>query len=77
MKNLIPALLVVVAAFGAGCGASLQDCEALARDQPDCMGEQAIAECNAENAACEENGGEVLQLESCPLQFVCSQRPGT
>ena len=66
--------LVVVAASGCG-GATTVDCEALASDQPDCMTEAAVDDCNATNAQCEENGGEVLQLESCPLQFACSERP--
>jgi hypothetical protein len=54
-----------------GCGAQLVDCDALARDQAACMDEETIADCKATNAQCEESGGEVLVLESCPLQFAC------
>ena len=62
-------LLPFVAAIG--CGAQLADCEALARDQASCMDEEALADCKATNTQCEESGGEVLVLESCPLQFAC------
>lgn len=67
------ALVLGVAAFVAtGCGPSLADCDAIAVEQKACMNEDALAACRAANALCEENGGEVLVLESCPLQFACA-----
>lgn len=66
-------LCVLLVGVGSGCGgAILVDCEALARDNVDCMDDAAKAECAATNDDCEARGGEVLQLESCPLQFACS-----
>jgi hypothetical protein len=69
--RILTALAVLPFVAAVGCGAQLVDCEALARDQEACMDEEAIADCKATNAQCEELGGEVLVLESCPLQFAC------
>lgn len=71
MRVLLAAVVSLVAFAAAGCSAQLADCEALARDQADCMPQGAVAECEATNAQCEEAGAEVLVLESCPLQFAC------
>ncbi len=66
-------LCAFLACLSLGCsGAILVDCEALTRDNAECMDAQAQAECAASNDDCEDRGGEVLQLESCPVQFACS-----
>jgi hypothetical protein len=70
MRVILSSLIALVA-LGSGCGAKLADCEALARDQSECMPDSAVAACEATNAQCEETGSEVLVLESCPLQFAC------
>ena len=71
MRTLLVTTLLVLAATG--CGPKLADCEALAADQPECMNDVAKADCEATNEQCaDELGGEVLVLESCPLQFACS-----
>ncbi len=66
-------LTTLLALCSMGCGPKLADCEALATDQPECMNDVAKADCEATNEQCaDELGGEVLVLESCPLQFACS-----
>jgi hypothetical protein len=69
--RILTALALLPFGIAVGCGAKLADCEALARDQAACMNDQALADCRATNTQCEESGGEVLVLESCPLQFAC------
>jgi hypothetical protein len=66
--------LIFVVVLGTGCGsAKLVDCEKLAADNAACVDDDALASCQAENTECEAAGaGEVLVLESCPLQFSCS-----
>jgi hypothetical protein len=72
MRTLLVMTLLALAATG--CGPTLADCEALATDQADCMNDVAKADCEATNTQCSDvAGGEVLVLESCPLQFACSQ----
>lgn len=71
-RLIIPFLLVVGASAGCG-GAALADCDAIARDNATCMDDEAKAECEATNDACDDSSGEVLVLaESCPLQFACA-----
>lgn len=70
MRNRMPLLTLALAL--SGCGANRVDCDALAKEQPACMDEGAIEACEAANALCEERGGDVHVLESCPLQFACS-----
>lgn len=43
-------------------------CTDLMETQPGCMTEENLPECEAANEACP---GEVLVMESCPLQFGC------
>jgi hypothetical protein len=70
-------LLCGSALLSCACGPSLQDCAALAEQQPECMPQTAIDACEERNAACaEEPNGEVVVLESCPLQFACNRGPG-
>ncbi len=76
MKTTIfTAVLVIICALGAGCGASTLDCDAIATDEAACMNDASLASCKATNDECEESGGEVVQLDSCPLQFACAERP--
>jgi hypothetical protein len=72
MKALFVVVVVVVAFVSACGGGKLADCEQIAVDQSECMPESAVEDCEAANSDCAA-GGEVLQLESCPLQFTCSQ----
>jgi hypothetical protein len=66
-------LTTLIALCSIGCGPKLADCEAIATEQADCMNDVAKADCEATNTQCaDELGGEVLVLESCPLQFACS-----
>lgn len=50
----------------------LADCDALAEEQPDCMDDEAMADCIEANDTCAETG-EVEVGESCPLTFTCYQ----
>lgn len=73
MNRLTSAVVVVVTVLGgSACGGKLADCEQIAADQASCMPESAIADCEEANVECTD-GGEVLTLESCPLQFTCSK----
>jgi hypothetical protein len=72
---LVPSL-VATFVVGVGCGGQLADCEAIARDEEACMPQSAIDDCEAANDDCAESG-EVLTLESCPLQFTCSAPAGS
>ncbi|MDP2341792.1 MAG: hypothetical protein Q8O67_12610 [Deltaproteobacteria bacterium] len=65
-------VVVVVVALASACGGKLADCEQIAADQAACMPESAVEDCEAANTECAD-GGEVLTLESCPLQFTCSR----
>jgi len=71
---LLAALTLALAHALAGCGgAQLVDCDAVAAEQDACMDDASLAACRAANDECEAAGaGEVLVLESCPLQFSCS-----
>lgn len=69
MKHLIAIVVVVVAS---ACGGKLADCEQIAVEQEACMPQSAIDDCEEANVDCTD-GGEVLTLESCPLQFTCSK----
>lgn len=72
---LLVSLLVVlgpVACDGTAGEPGLADCDALAAEQPACMDEAAIADCEDANEECAGAGGDVVVAESCPLQFSCS-----
>jgi hypothetical protein len=72
-----PALAIAAFAFGCG-GPTLVDCDRLAASQDACMDDGSLAACREANDECEDvAGGEVLVLESCPLQFSCSEPRGT
>ena len=65
------ALVVVV-----GCvpveDSRLADCQALLEEQPECMDDEALADCNEANETCQDSG-EVAVGESCPLEFTCNE----
>ena len=70
--------VVVVIAVAACGGPKLADCETLASEQDACMDDASLKACNDANDECAETAdGEVLVLESCPLQFSCSLPRGT
>jgi len=72
-----PSFVFVFAfAFVVGCvpveESRLADCQALLEEQPDCMNDEALADCNEANETCQDSG-EVAVGESCPLQFTCNE----
>lgn len=50
----------------------LVDCDSLAEEQAECMGDEAMADCLEANEDCAEVGT-VEVGESCPLSFTCYQ----
>ncbi len=64
--------IVVVVVVCSACGGKLTDCQELVDKQSVCMPQSAIDDCEEANDECRD-GGEVLTLESCPLQFTCSK----
>jgi hypothetical protein len=69
--------VLLIAAAGCG-GPKLVDCDKIAAEQAACMDAWSTQSCEEENDECANAGtGEVLVLESCPLQFSCSLPRGT
>jgi hypothetical protein len=69
---------VVVVSLSACGGPTLVDCDQLATSQAACMDDDAVKACKAANDECAATtDGEVLVLESCPLQFSCSTPRGS
>ncbi len=75
MQTLVAVTVAAFVVVVSGCGGDVQDCQKLAAEQAGCMPASAVAACEQENEQCKD-GGEVLVLESCPLQFSCDP-PGT
>ena len=71
MNNFFFFIVVVVVACS-GCGGKLADCAQIAADNETCMPQSAVDDCEEANDDCRDDG-EVLTLESCPLQFTCSK----
>ena len=74
-RILALASCLAVCGFAVGCGSSTppsQAAEESACPAPTdaCMNAENYAECLSVEASCE---GEVVHLESCPLQFGCSE----
>ncbi len=77
MKNARSILCFSLLAALAGCGATSSEPQTDARAADTCAGhsrtdacitEENFAQCQAREAECP---GQVLSLESCPLQFAC------
>ena len=71
-------VVVVLALSACGSGPALVDCDQLATSQDACMDDASLKACKAANDECAATtNGEVLVLESCPLQFSCAEPRGT
>ena len=63
-------LLMLAACDGGTTPADSTFCADLANEQPGCMNDENLAECEAAVEDCGDNN--VIVMESCPLQFECS-----
>lgn len=78
MVRVAFSVVVVVLSLAACGGPKLADCEQIATSQDACMDDESLKACKAANDACGATAdGEVLVLESCPLQFSCAEPRGT
>jgi hypothetical protein len=73
MLRVACSVVAIALSLSACGGPKLVDCERIAEANDDCMDDASVKACTEANDECAATAdGEVLVLESCPLQFSCS-----